>query len=220
MKSIYYLVFLYIALFFISTTLPQIDDITRLPVQNPGQSISESTPVVISDNEILVFYVNETKDSIFSTRTTDGGATWLESKFVHKAEPHYSYRPIYLSSLKTTTGRLLLTWADWSEGGMWIIHSDDKGESWSDPLNILGGGGNIPLQRNSIYNVNISELNNGKIILSFNTASGSVSFFRESINDGETWSEEAFVFYESPNSATGFKDVSMISVSTNKIVAF
>jgi Neuraminidase (sialidase) len=221
MKSIYSLVLLYISLFFISTTLPQIADITRLPVQNPEQSITESTPVLISDTEILIFYTSEDKDTIYSTRTTNSGVTWQELQFVISGYDFFnaSIEPIYISSLRTSSGRILLSVVQWLEGIL-VIYSDDNGYTWSDAQLILGGGGNIPLQRNSLYNVNISELNNGKIILSFNTASGSVSFFRESINDGETWSEEAFVFYESSNSATGFRDVSMISGSTNEVIAF
>ena len=73
MKSFYYLVLLYITLFFISTTLPQIFDITRLPVQNSYQSIKESAPIWISENEIIIFYVSPTLDTIYSTFSDDKG---------------------------------------------------------------------------------------------------------------------------------------------------
>lgn len=199
----------------------QAPDIKHIPSQKQSQSITESTPIVISDNEILIFYASENKDTVYSTRTTDRGETWQEPQYVISGYDalNFSNKPIYISSLITSFGRIILSVVNWRRGIL-LIYSDDGGYSWSDTQLILGGGGNIPLQRNSLYNVNISELNNGKIILSFNTASGSVSFFRESINDGETWSEEAFVFYESSNSATGFRDVSMISVSTNEVSAF
>ena len=76
MKSFYYLVLLYIILFFISTTHPQISDIARLPVQNSYQSIKESAPILISENEIIIFYVSHTLDTIYSTFSDDRGESW------------------------------------------------------------------------------------------------------------------------------------------------
>ncbi len=199
----------------------QIDDIKHLPSQNKSQSITESTPAVISDNEILVFYASEDKDTVYSTRTTDNGVTWQEPQFVISGYDFFnaSTEPIYISSLRTSSGRILLSAVQWLEG-MLVIYSDDNGYTWSDAQLILGGGGAIPLQRNSLNNIALSELNNGQIILSFNTKSGSKAYYRESLNDGETWSEEAFVFYESLNNSTGFRDVSMISGSTNEVIAY
>ena len=70
------IVFLQIHLF------PQVTDIQHIPSQNHNQSITESTPVVISDDEILVFYASEDKDTVYSTRTTDNGVTWQEPLYV------------------------------------------------------------------------------------------------------------------------------------------
>jgi len=200
---------------------PQVTDIQHIPSQNHNQSITESTPAVISDDEILVFYASEDKDTVYSTRTTDNGVTWQESQYVISGYDslNFSNKPIYISSLITSSGRIILSVVKWRRGIL-LIYSDDGGYSWSDAQLILGGGGNFPLQRSSLNNVNISELNNGKIILSFNTESGSRSYYRESLNEGQTWSEEAFVFYESANSTNGFRDISMISFSTNEVIAF
>jgi len=70
--------------FFIITTMfmitslnyVQAQDIKHIPSHDQSQSITESTPVVISEDEILVFYASENKDTIYSTRTTDGGLIW------------------------------------------------------------------------------------------------------------------------------------------------
>jgi len=72
MKDFYYLFLLSFTLFFTSTALPQIAEITRLPVQNPEQSMKESAPIWISGSEIIIFYVSPTLDTIYSTRSDDG----------------------------------------------------------------------------------------------------------------------------------------------------
>ena len=139
MKSIYSLVLLYISLFFISTTLPQIAEITRLPVQNQEQSIKESAPIWISENEIIIFYVSTKKDSILLTRTTNAGLSWSNPELVDSIEPNNVQDPIYLTTLLTITGRILTGWSIEGEG-MFIIYSDDNGISWSQPQLILGVG--------------------------------------------------------------------------------
>jgi len=72
MKSFYCLCLLSFTLFFTSTALSQIADITRLPVQNPEQSIKESAPTWISENEMIIFYVSPTLDTIYLTKSNDG----------------------------------------------------------------------------------------------------------------------------------------------------
>ena len=70
--------FLLLALIFLTAAklYSQITEITRLPVQDISQSIKESAPVWISENEIMIFYVNQTKDTIFSTISKNRGINW------------------------------------------------------------------------------------------------------------------------------------------------
>ncbi|MEE9449045.1 MAG: sialidase family protein, partial [Ignavibacteriaceae bacterium] len=140
MRSFYYLVLLYFALFFTSTALPQIAEITRLPVQNPEQSIKESAPIWISENEIMIFYVSPTLDTIYSTKSNDRGITWQEQKFEFKIDSLlHTQELIYPAVLKTKTGRLILAWTVIGEG-INLSYSDNAGNSWSQPEIIIGTG--------------------------------------------------------------------------------
>ena len=56
--------------------LAQINDITRLPVQDIAGTLLESAPVIISENDVIIFYVNATQDTIFSTTSRDVGNNW------------------------------------------------------------------------------------------------------------------------------------------------
>jgi hypothetical protein len=53
--------FIFAALVLAGTTYSQISDISRLPTQNPEQSYEESSLVVISENEILIFLYNKSE---------------------------------------------------------------------------------------------------------------------------------------------------------------
>jgi len=191
----------------------QAPDIVHLPTQNHNQSISESTPVVLSGSEILVFYASEDKDTIYSTRSTDAGINWQEQRFIISGYNLFntSNNPIYLSAQRTSTGRILLSWTKWL-GGILIIYSDDNGYTWSDAKLILGGGGVTPLQRKSLYNPHINILKNNKLVLSFNTNTGSLVYYRVSVDNGETWSEEAFEYYNYQGSTKFIRDVSFFSI--------
>ena len=51
----------------------QAPDIVHLHTQNHNQSITESTPVIISDSEIIIFYVSPERDTIYSTKSNNKG---------------------------------------------------------------------------------------------------------------------------------------------------
>ena len=57
MKIIYKLFLLALSVYTFSAA--QIADITRLSVQNPSQSLIEPLPAWLSENEILIFYIND-----------------------------------------------------------------------------------------------------------------------------------------------------------------
>jgi len=158
-----------------SLSFPQISDITRLSVQNPSQSIKESAPVWLSENEILIFYVSETLDTIYSTKSTDRGISWNEPETIQVIDP---YIGTFLTSVKTSTGRILLAWSVFSEG-IYQAYSDDNGESWSQARFIEGSG---------LVDLSLSELDDGRIILSYVHMVRQTAYFRESTNNGATWS--------------------------------
>lgn len=129
MKSIYK-IFLLALLVYISA-FSQIMEITRLPVQDISKSIKESAPIWISENKIMIFYVSETKDTIYSTISTDQGINWAQPKYQFNVELlQHTQELIYLSVLKTKSGRLILTWSVIDEG-INLTFSDDNCNSWS-----------------------------------------------------------------------------------------
>ena len=91
----------------------QLDDITRLPVQDIAGTLLESAPVIISENEVIIFYVNAAKDTIFSTTSRDGGGNWEFPKAVIAVEldlyqsyysknPHPLYHQVLSQTLRSS----------------------------------------------------------------------------------------------------------------------
>jgi hypothetical protein len=212
MKHLFYLIIL---LFLPISIYSQIEDITRLPVQNPSQSIKESAPVWISENEIMIFYVSPTLDTIYSTKSNDRGITWQEPKVVQLVELVTTQDLLYLTALRSNTGRILLAWSVRAES-MKLIYSNDDGVNWSEPVEILGGG-TIPVFRKSNEFLNLTQFETGEILLSFNPFYGTfLPYYKTSHDDGITWSEEAVEF----PGMTGFtiRDLTIISVGRNSLL--
>ena len=82
MKNI--LLFLFLSFIVIAQPqlFSQVSDIVHLPTQNHNQSITESTPILIFENEILILYVNPSMDTIYSTYSDDRGESWGIHKIV------------------------------------------------------------------------------------------------------------------------------------------
>jgi len=172
----------------------QLDDITRLPVQNIADTFSESAPVMLSDSEIIIFCVNSTQDTIFSTTSRDGGNNWETPNPVQAVELGITQSYFHLTALRSTSERIFVAWSVKYEG-MFLIYSDDKGITWSQPQLILGG--NIPAWQKKAESLNLSQLDDGKVLLSFNPDNERVLYLKESNDDGVTWSEEAIEVYRS-----------------------
>ena len=203
----------FLALGVYSTVFSQIPEIKRLPVQDISQSIQESAPVWLSESEILIFYVNETKDTIFSTRSTNRGLSWNVSIPIQQINLLTNQDEIYLSALKLNSDRMLLTWSIRTES-MKLIYSDDSGISWSQPINILGGGPHPVYEKNSEY-LNLSQWEDGTSCLSF-IAGNHGGYYRLSYDDGLTWSSNVFQF---PNIPTALnKYLTIISVGTDSLL--
>ena len=134
----------------------QMESIKEFPRAYESQEIWDLTPVWISNNEILVFYKNSTRDTIFSRRTTNSGQTWSNQKFEKAGEGINSfYYDMYL--FKTSTGRLLF-FNVISNIGINCYYSDNKGISWIESTQITG-----------FFTVDLSviEVEPGKLILIF-----------------------------------------------------
>lgn len=190
----------------------QITEISKLPVQDNSQSINESALVWLTENEMIIFFVNETQDTIFSTRSTNRGAAWQVPEIVQDINLLSFQDAIYLTTLQTSSGRILLVWSIRSET-MKLIYSDDKGLTWSSPIDILGGG--YPLfQKNSSY-LNLTLWTNNEICLSFYSPQDG-SYYKLSFDDGLTWSTDAFEFPRPPQFRS--LDLTIISISSDTLI--
>jgi hypothetical protein len=212
MKNLYKF---FLALGVYSTVFSQIPEIKRLPVQEISQSITESAPIWLSTNEILIFYVSETRDTIFSTKSSDRGLKWSQPNVVSLINISLSQGGGYLTGIKSSTGRVLLAWSIFEES-MKLIYSDNNGTTWSEPISILGGGWNPVFQKRSSY-LNLTEWNNGELCLSFLSQGTATSYFKISSDMGVSWSEAATQFPRISNFET--RELSIISADENKLLA-
>ena len=213
MKSIYKIFLLALGVY--TSAFSQITEITRLPVQDISQSIKESTPVWLSENEIMIFYVNQTKDTIFSTKSKNRGINWEKPKVAQLVNLLNLQDALYLSVLQSSSGRILLAWSVLNES-MKLSYSDDLGESWAEPLSVLGGGSQPIFQKSSML-LNLSQWDNGEICLSFWNHWDSRSFYKISLDDGSSWSINPFWF--PPTSVYGTKELSINSLGPNLLLA-
>jgi hypothetical protein len=211
MKSIYKIFLLALGVY--TSALSQITEITRLPVQDISQSIKESAPVWISENEIVIFYVNQTQDTIFSTKSTNRGMSWQQPDVTQVVNLLTNQELLHLAALRTSSGRLLLAWSITNES-MKLIYSDDDGVSWTLPIDILGGGNYLTFQKNSSY-LNLTQWMNNEICLSFYSASGG-SYYRLSFDDGINWSTDPLEFPRSPQYRT--QELTIISLEQNTLL--
>jgi BNR repeat-like domain/Secretion system C-terminal sorting domain len=219
MKSIYKIFLLALGVY--TSAFSQITEITRLPVQDISQSIKESAPVWLSENEIMIFYVERSSeasvriDTIFSTLSMNRGVTWYEPEIVQVVErPSQSQLELHLTSLMISTGRILLAWSVFGVG-MKVIYSEDKGENWSQPTTVLGKSG--VLQTYSTL-MNLNQLENDKIVLSFSPPNTNKSYFRNSSDNGETWTQgEPFDF--SAITGSDAIELSFISIGEDSLLA-
>jgi len=180
-----------ILLLFISAIklFAQLETIKEFPKAYDSQEIFDLTPVWISGNEILVFYKNSTRDTIFSRRTTNSGQTWSNQKFEQAGEGiNAFYYDMYL--FKTSTGRLLFFYVS-IDNGINCYFSDNNGTSWMKGTQITGF---------LCIDLSVIEIEPDKIILSFNSPAHWRT--RLSTDDGETWLED---YYYKPPAHIGWR---------------
>jgi hypothetical protein len=194
----------------------QITEVTKLPVQNSSQSIKESTPVWLSNQEVMILYLNQSMDTIYSAKSTDRGENWEQPKFQFYLDS-LSQELIYISALKTETGRLILAWSVLFEG-INITYSDDNGESWS-PIQIIYGTGPDPTPPGRrIYQLKLSQLDDDRIILSYNVNNSDQLnlYYKESFDNGENWNGIPLTIPKT--GGYSFSDHSIISAEPGKLI--
>ncbi|MBE0570028.1 MAG: exo-alpha-sialidase [Ignavibacteriaceae bacterium] len=167
----------------------QLENIKEFPRAYESQEILDLTPVWISNNEILVFYKNSTRDTIFSRRTTNSGQSWTNQKF-EKAGGEINAFYYDMCLFRTTTGRLLF-FNVLSYNGINCYYSDDNGISWIGETQIAGS---------FTIDISVIEVEPGKIILSYSAIIRWLT--RLSTDNGETWIEDS---YYKPPSRLGWR---------------
>jgi hypothetical protein len=190
-------IFIWVIIFFyFSPTFlfSQIDDITWLPAQNIADTLSESAPAVLSESEVIIFFINSIQDRISSISSNDGGKNWGIPNTVIREELDASQSYYHLTALRSSSGRIFIAWAK-AEQGM-LIFSDDNGSSWSQPQMIVSVGD--PAFQRKVENLNLSQLDDGKILISFDDNRERVIYFKHSSDDGVLWSEEVTEVYSRP----------------------
>ncbi|MBS4035765.1 MAG: exo-alpha-sialidase [Ignavibacterium sp.] len=214
------LISLFILSLFAGIVLPQTNDIQAFPFAYDSLSITETSPVFISDNEIILFFCSPRNDSVFISKTSDGGNNWSQPVFIIETDISTVHPAVFLSSLLTPTNRIILAWSAIGVG-TFSIYSDDLGLSWSQPVLILGRTLAGASRRN--YNLNLSQISPDRIWLSFNFPNNAgLCYYRESTNNGESWGDntDSTLFIFSTSSTPYLGDVSFVSLSNNDIVAF
>ncbi len=115
-----------------------------------GDSTTEgAVPAVGPNGELYVAWSNQ--NTIFFNRSLDGGASWLDRE--DSVARHYGGWEIEIAGLNRSNGmpvtacdrspgpfrgRLYIQWVDHRAGhyDLWLIHSDDQGNTWSAPRRI------------------------------------------------------------------------------------
>jgi hypothetical protein len=99
---------------------------------------------------------------------------------------------------------------------MKLIYSSDSGDSWSNPISILGAGSLPAFTKTSSY-LNLSEWSSGEMCLSFFSNSDNKSYYKLSFDNGATWSLNPLEFPASAQYKT--KELNIISIGSNSLFA-
>jgi BNR repeat-like domain/Secretion system C-terminal sorting domain len=180
----------------------QIEDIAYLPVQNSADIYNESAPVMLSEDEVIIFYVNSTQDTIFFTISRDSGNNWETPRAVITDELDILQLYYHITALRSTSGRIFLAWAIKNEA--MLIYSDDNGTTWSEPQVFISVGN--PAFPRRINSLNFSQLDDGRILIGFDVIKRTI-FFKQSSDDGVTWSDEPTEVYSSSFMVSGLNVV-------------
>ncbi|MCB9263512.1 MAG: exo-alpha-sialidase [Lewinellaceae bacterium] len=153
----------------------------------PGREINPDDifPLGLNNGELLMLYrlfpegSFSTRDTLFSSRSLDGGASWEPPQIAHiiPGDVHFA-----VQGIKTSSGRLIIGYYLQNASGpaFRLIHSDDNGQSWSAPA---------PLSAN-FMGAGLSQTDDGKLWLVFPDENFQNIQYRISEDDGISWSSE------------------------------
>jgi hypothetical protein len=191
---------------------PQINEITKLPLQNFSEQIIHTTPLWISENDILIFFSGNSYkdqsgiDTIYSVRSIDRGKSW-SSRSIQIIDTTNNSRRMTHATIKTKDNRILQVWSN-PYVTFKLIYSDDYGSTWSDPISFVVRDP-IPLRFPKYFS--LTELMSGEIILSFSIPG---SYIIKSTDGGITWqTDEPFNF------GIGKKSLSIIETGVDSLLA-
>jgi hypothetical protein len=191
---------------------PQINEITKLPLQNFSEQVVQTTPLWISESDILIFfssYSNSDKsqiDTIYSVRSTNRGKTWSghSIQVIDTSDSNHRMTP---TAIITKNNRILLLWSN-PYVTFKLIYSDDFGSTWSDPKSFVVRD---PLPLRFREHFRFTEVTNGELLLSFSTFR---SYFIKSTDGGITWqTDEPFYF------GSNKKSLSIIETGVDSLLA-
>ncbi|WP_421754792.1 sialidase family protein [Croceimicrobium sp.] len=102
-----------------------------------------AVPAVGPDGTIYVSWGN--RGNLYFSKSTDAGESWTEDKVIAQQPGGWDIdvpgvqrangMPVTICDRK---GRLYVNWVDDREGNydVWVMHSDDGGENWTDPIRV------------------------------------------------------------------------------------
>ncbi len=151
----------------------------------------------------------------FLRRVPDRGKNWSQPKVVQVVQLANPQDALHLTARRKSTGRIFLAWSVLNES-MKLIHSNNSGNTWSNPISILGAG-SIAAFTKSSYHLILSEWNSGEMCLSFFSNSENKSYYKLSFDNGITWSLNPLEFPASAQYKT--KELTIISTGSNSLLA-
>ena len=191
MKTTYILIILIIT----NTVLAQ-NYITKFPNQDSTKTYSNSVILGDSQKNLLLFY--HEGDSLFFSKSSDGGNTWIGKHFVLKNDTEEGSFPF--DGISTKDGKMMLL-ANKNR----LYYSSDDGQSWSE---------NYDIKVTHISDAPICYINDSTYWVML---PGLNTFFYTN-DTGKTWQRSAFEFRQTrpiDPSATSINDSTVLIVSTN-----
>ena len=148
---------------------------TEAGLSGQGQILS------LGNTSLILFYTF--KDTLYQTKSVDNGEHWGEAKpiITNPNSPYNIFNHSFnVNAVITKTGRIILTYArslNTSYDALKVITSDDKGDSWTQPKNLISS---MTLERPGL-----KTSPDGTIYLV-----GRGSYLFSSENNGDTWSSK------------------------------
>lgn len=207
MKSLKIKLFIILILNPLLQSLSQTDlfpELLRFQHQDSSKIVYCQPQALFTNNQILIFYsVGKTPvDTIYLRKSNDNGMSWQAPIFITSINRDAEV-VIYLSSLITNTGRILLVYSvglNTTNNPTKILYSDNLGLTWSTPQNVIGTA-YIPYPK-------LSSTLDGKLWI---TGRNNNFFF--STNNGSTWFAKNLGFF-----TTAFTSFDLLSMDSTSFI--